>query len=121
MRLLQNLPAFIRKYPFACRLLAAITNHDEYSLIRELSDDEKEKTLTLRRRGEKEVEKMKKKWKTDERESTELLSHQCLLNLVPDQCHCASPRLARIEVAALGSRRVSHSRRNLQSQVAPVH
>lgn len=53
--------------------VAAITNHDEYSLIRELSDEEKEKekekTLTLRRRGEKDVEKMKKKWKTDERES----------------------------------------------------
>ena len=52
--------------------VAAITNHDEYSLIREVSEEEKEKTLTLRRRDQKDVEKMKKKWRTDERKSTYL-------------------------------------------------
>ena len=45
---------------------AEITNHDEYSLIRELPEAEKEKTLTLRRRGEKKMDDMKRKYHTDE-------------------------------------------------------
>ncbi|XP_064596457.1 talin-1-like [Liolophura sinensis] len=48
-----------------------ITNHDEYSLVRELPDDEKEKTLTLKRdkslaRDQKKLEEMKKKLHTDD-------------------------------------------------------
>ena len=49
--------------------VAAITNHDEYSLIRELTDEEREKTLTLRRRDQKKMDEMKKKLHTDERKT----------------------------------------------------
>ena len=40
---------YLRHVTRACLLDATITNHDKYSLIRELTDEEWEKTLTLRR------------------------------------------------------------------------
>ncbi|XP_055955771.1 talin-2-like isoform X4 [Patella vulgata] len=48
-----------------------ITNHEEYSLVRELAEDEKEKTLTLKRdksiaKDQKKLEEMKKKLHTDD-------------------------------------------------------
>ena len=48
-----------------------ITNHDEYSLVRELCDEEKEKTLTLRRdksiaKDQKKLDEMKKKLHTED-------------------------------------------------------
>ncbi|XP_056003983.1 talin-1-like isoform X5 [Ostrea edulis] len=48
-----------------------IANHEEYSLVREMSDDEKEKTLTLRRdksiaKDQKKLEEMRKKLHTDD-------------------------------------------------------
>ncbi|KAL5020158.1 hypothetical protein ScPMuIL_003050 [Solemya velum] len=48
-----------------------ITNHEEYSLVRDLPDEVKEKTLTLRRdktiaRDHKKLEEMKKKLHTDD-------------------------------------------------------
>ncbi|GFO37090.1 talin-1-like, partial [Plakobranchus ocellatus] len=49
-----------------------ITNHEEYSLVRELPDEEKEKTLTLKKgdktlpKGQKRLEEMKKKLHTDD-------------------------------------------------------
>ncbi|KAL3884759.1 hypothetical protein ACJMK2_024867 [Sinanodonta woodiana] len=55
-----------------------ITNHDEYSLILEMSDDEKEKTLTLRRdksiaKDQKKLEEMRKKLHTED--DTNWLDH----------------------------------------------
>ena len=46
-------------------------NHEEYSLVRDLSDDEKEKTLTLKRdrsiaKDQKKLDEMKKKLHTDD-------------------------------------------------------
>nr|XP_034319549.1 LOW QUALITY PROTEIN: talin-1-like [Crassostrea gigas] len=48
-----------------------ISNHEEYSLVREMMDDEKEKTLTLRRdksiaKDQKKLDEMKKKLHTDD-------------------------------------------------------
>ncbi|KAK3607406.1 hypothetical protein CHS0354_003033 [Potamilus streckersoni] len=48
-----------------------ITNHDEYSLILEMSDDEKQKTLTLRRqksiaKDQRKLEQMRKKLHTED-------------------------------------------------------
>ncbi|XP_059140472.1 talin-2-like isoform X4 [Physella acuta] len=48
-----------------------ITNHEEYSLVRDLPDEEKEKTLTLKRdksiaKDQKRLEEMKKKLHTDD-------------------------------------------------------
>uniref|UniRef100_A0A0B7BMP4 FERM domain-containing protein n=2 Tax=Arion vulgaris TaxID=1028688 RepID=A0A0B7BMP4_9EUPU len=48
-----------------------ITNHEEYSLVRDLPEDEKEKTLTLKRdksiaKDQKRLEEMKKKLHTDD-------------------------------------------------------
>ncbi|XP_061190934.1 talin-1-like isoform X3 [Saccostrea echinata] len=48
-----------------------ISNHEEYSLVREMTDDEKEKTLTLRRdksiaKDQKKLEEMRKKLHTDD-------------------------------------------------------
>lgn len=48
-----------------------ITNHEEYSLVRELPDEEKEKTLTLRRdrsiaKDQKKLDELKKKLHTDD-------------------------------------------------------
>ncbi|ESN92443.1 hypothetical protein HELRODRAFT_115799 [Helobdella robusta] len=48
-----------------------ITNHDEYSLVRDLPDSEKEKTLTMKRdksiaKNQKKLDEMKKKLHTDD-------------------------------------------------------
>ncbi|XP_013386332.1 talin-1 isoform X1 [Lingula anatina] len=48
-----------------------VTNHDEFSLVRDLSEEEKEKTLTLRRgqslaRDQKKLDELKKKLHTDD-------------------------------------------------------
>lgn len=48
-----------------------IANHEEYSLVREMPDDEKEKTLTLKRdksiaKDQKKLEEMRKKLHTDD-------------------------------------------------------
>lgn len=46
-----------------------ITNHEEYSLIYELTDYEKERTLTLKKsflRDQKKLDEMKKKYHTDD-------------------------------------------------------
>lgn len=48
-----------------------ITNHDEYSLVRELSDEDRSKTLTLKRdksiaKDQKKLDEMKKKLHTDD-------------------------------------------------------
>ena len=56
---------------YFCVYMAGITNHDEYSLVRELSDDEKEKTLTLKRdrsiaKDQKKLDEMKKRLHTDD-------------------------------------------------------
>lgn len=52
-------------------LATGITNHEEYSLVRDLPEDEKEKTLTLKRdksiaKDQKRLEEMKKKLHTDD-------------------------------------------------------
>lgn len=52
-------------------LIAGITNHEEYSLIRQLDDEEKSRTLTLKRaknptRDSEKLEKMKQKLHTDD-------------------------------------------------------
>ena len=52
-------------------VLAGITNHEEYSLVLELPDDEKEKTLTLKRdksiaKDQKKLEEMRKKLHTED-------------------------------------------------------
>jgi len=46
-------------------------NHEEYSLVRDLSDDEKQKTLTLKRdrsiaKDQKKLDEMKRKLHTDD-------------------------------------------------------
>ena len=51
--------------------VTGITNHEEYSLVRELPEDEKEKMLTLKRdktiaKDQKKLEEMKKKLHTDD-------------------------------------------------------
>lgn len=48
-----------------------ITNHEEYSLVRELPEEEKMKTLTLKRdksiaKDQKKLDEMKKKLHTDD-------------------------------------------------------
>lgn len=50
---------------------AGIMNHEEYSLVHDLSDDEKEKTLTLKRdrsiaKDQKKLDEMKRKLHTDD-------------------------------------------------------
>jgi talin len=52
-------------------LIAGIANHEEYSVVLEMSDDEKKKTLTLRRdksiaKDQKKLEEMRKKLHTDD-------------------------------------------------------
>jgi len=47
-----------------------ITNHDEYSLVRDLPEAEREKTLTLKRdksiaKDQKKMDEMKRKLHTD--------------------------------------------------------
>jgi len=51
--------------------VSGITNHEEYSLVRELSDEDREKTLTMKRdrsiaKDQKKLEEMKKKLHTDD-------------------------------------------------------
>ena len=57
-----------QKY-FSC--FAGLTNHEEYSLVRELSDSERLKTLTMKRdksiaKDQKKLDEMKKKLHTDD-------------------------------------------------------
>jgi len=54
-----------------CRLLPGITNHEEYSLVRELSDEDRMRTLTMKRdrsiaKDQKKLEEMKRKLHTDD-------------------------------------------------------
>jgi len=63
-------------YIFCCFLrntsvAPGITNHDEYSLVRELSDEDRMKTLTMKRdrsiaKDQKKLEEMKRKLHTDD-------------------------------------------------------
>lgn len=51
--------------------LSGITNHEEYSLVRELAEEEKEKTMTLKRdksiaKDQKKLEEMRRKLHTDD-------------------------------------------------------
>ena len=51
--------------------IAGIANHEEYSLVRDLPDSEREKTLTLKRdksiaKDQKKMDEMKKKLHTDD-------------------------------------------------------
>jgi len=48
-----------------------VTNHEEYSLVRELSDEDRMKTLTMKRdrsiaKDQKKLEEMKRKLHTDD-------------------------------------------------------
>ena len=59
---------------------AGISNHEEYSLVREMTDDEKEKTLTLRRdksiaKDQKKLEEMRKKLHTDDERTSVSVAH----------------------------------------------
>jgi len=50
---------------------SGITNHEEYSLVRELSDEDRMRTLTMKRdrsiaKDQKKLEEMKKKLHTDD-------------------------------------------------------
>jgi len=52
-------------------IISGITNHEEYSLVRELSDEDRERTLTMKRdrsiaKDQKKLEEMKKKLHTDD-------------------------------------------------------
>ena len=52
-------------------MTVGITNHDEYSLVRDMPDDEKMKTLTIKRdksiaKDQKKLDEMKKKLHTDD-------------------------------------------------------
>ena len=52
-------------------LVLGITNHEEYSLVRELSEEDRMKTLTMKRdrsiaKDQKKLEEMKKKLHTDD-------------------------------------------------------
>jgi len=51
--------------------IVGIANHEEYSLVRDLPDSEREKTLTLKRdksiaKDQKKMDEMKKKLHTDD-------------------------------------------------------
>ena len=51
--------------------MPGITNHEEYSLVRELSDEDRMKTLTMKRdrsiaKDQKKLEEMKRKLHTDD-------------------------------------------------------
>ena len=53
------------------RDVPGITNHEEYSLVRELSDEDRMKTLTMKRdrsiaKDQKKLEEMKRKLHTDD-------------------------------------------------------
>ena len=52
-------------------MLSGITNHEEYSLVRELSDEDRMRTLTMKRdrsiaKDQKKLDEMKKKLHTDD-------------------------------------------------------
>ena len=52
-------------------MFSGITNHEEYSLVYELPDAEREKTLTLKRdksiaKDQKKLDEMKRKLHTDD-------------------------------------------------------
>ena len=54
-----------------CVFISGITNHDEYSLVQDLTDEEREKTLTLKRgqsiaKDQKKLDEMKRKLHTDD-------------------------------------------------------
>ncbi|XP_062597737.1 talin-1-like isoform X2 [Saccostrea cucullata] len=75
MRILQikTLCTKMGKYQISIHVCTkmGISNHEEYSLVREMTDDEKEKTLTLRRdksiaKDQKKLEEMRKKLHTDD-------------------------------------------------------
>jgi len=62
-----------RNGEFACLIInvVGIANHEEYSLVRDLPDSEREKTLTLKRdksiaKDQKKMDEMKKKLHTDD-------------------------------------------------------
>ena len=69
---------------FYLATFTGITNHEEYSLVRELPDEEKEKTLTLRRdrsiaKDQKKLDELKKKLHTDD--EREFLNFEYLFKL----------------------------------------
>ena len=52
-------------------VVLGITNHEEYSLVRELSDEDRMRTLTMKRdrsiaKDQKKLEEMKRKLHTDD-------------------------------------------------------
>jgi len=52
-------------------IVPGVTNHEEYSLVRELSDEDRMKTLTMKRdrsiaKDQKKLEEMKRKLHTDD-------------------------------------------------------
>jgi len=52
-------------------VISGITNHEEYSLVRELSDEDRMRTLTMKRdrsiaKDQKKLEEMKRKLHTDD-------------------------------------------------------
>jgi len=58
-----------------CCCVVGIANHEEYSLVRDLPDSEREKTLTLKRdksiaKDQKKMDEMKKKLHTDDERTT---------------------------------------------------
>ena len=62
--------------------VTGITNHEEYSLVRDLPEDEKEKMMTLKRdktiaKDQKKLEEMKKKLHTDD-ESRSHFAGRCV-------------------------------------------
>ena len=55
--------------------MSVLTNHDEYSLVRETTEEERTKTLTLRRdksiaKDQKKLDEMKRKLHTDDERMT---------------------------------------------------
>ena len=67
-------------YYYKTCVSAGISNHEEYSLVREMTDDEKEKTLTLRRdksiaKDQKKLEEMRKKLHTDDERTSVSVTH----------------------------------------------
>ena len=67
-------------YYYKTCVSAGISNHEEYSLVREMTDDEKEKTLTLRRdksiaKDQKKLEEMRKKLHTDDERTSVSVAH----------------------------------------------
>lgn len=68
-----TLPASVpQQFKVLIVFFSGISNHDEYSLVRDLPEEEKEKTLTLKRadkdktRDYKKMDEMRKKLHTDD-------------------------------------------------------